>query len=238
MARSKSSDATSSPKEKKQGRLAQLWTIFRMTRKADPAVVWWMLLGFFGTLAVSAGVGVLIDRMIFVVMLGLPIAFLLALVIMARRAERAAYANIEGQVGATATALRNLRRGWTVEEQPVAIDPRTQDHVIRAIGRPGVVLVTEGPLPRVARLVDKERKRITRVLPNVPVHVIHAGSGEGQVPLRKLTAKITRMRPVLSKTQAAEVTKHLRALGGARPPIPKGIDPFRARPDRRALRGR
>ena len=176
--------------------------------------------------------------MIFVVMLGLPIAFLLALVIMARRAERAAYANIEGQVGATATALRNLRRGWTVEEQPVAIDPRTQDHVIRAIGRPGVVLVTEGPLPRVARLVDKERKRITRVLPNVPVHVIHAGSGEGQVPLRKLTAKITRMRPVLSKTQAAEVTKHLRALGGARPPIPKGIDPFRARPDRRALRGR
>ena len=57
MARSKSSDAASSPKEKKQGRLAQLWTIFRMTRKADPAVVWWMLLGFFGTLAVSAGSG-------------------------------------------------------------------------------------------------------------------------------------------------------------------------------------
>ncbi|MGO2739556.1 MAG: DUF4191 domain-containing protein, partial [Cellulosimicrobium funkei] len=34
------------------------------------------------------------------------------------------------------------------------------------------------------------------------------------------------------------VSKRLRALGVSRLPIPKGIDPTRARPDRKGLKGR
>jgi hypothetical protein len=36
----------------------------------------------------------------------------------------------------------------------------------------------------------------------------------------------------------ATVHKRLKALGGVRMPLPHGIDPSRARPDRRAMRGR
>jgi hypothetical protein len=169
----------------------------------------------------------------------LPLGFMLALIIMARRAERAAFAQVAGQPGGTSAALQNLRRGWSVEEAPVAIDPRSQDMVFRAVGRPGVVLVTEGPLPRVNRLADQQAKHVKRVLgEGVPVIVLHAGEGEGQVPLIKISRVLTRKRPELTKTQVSEVSKRLRALGGVKVPVPKGIDPNRARPDRRAMRGR
>ncbi len=68
--------------------------------------------------------------------------------------------------------------------------------------------------------------------------VINAGDGEGQVPLIKLSRALTRKRPALSKTQVSEVAKRLKALGGVKMPIPKGIDPTRTRPDRKAMRGR
>ena len=125
-----------------------------------------------------------------------------------------------------------------VAQQPVAINPRTQDMVFRAVGRPGVVLVAEGPLPRVRRLVEDERKRMARLLPNVEVHTFFAGDGEGQVPLRSLNRKVTRLRPKLTKQEAEQVGKRLRAMGAIKPPIPKGVDPMRARPDRKAARGR
>jgi len=136
-------------------------------------------------------------------------------------------------------AFQNLRRGWSVEQEPVAVDPRTRDVVFRTVGRPGVVLVAEGPAARATKLAETERKRVARVLgQNVPVTVLLCGDGEGQIPLRKLSGHMMRMRPAITKTEVSEVAKRLRALGGARPPIPKGIDPNRVRPDRRATRGR
>jgi hypothetical protein len=236
--RRKPTDDAKAATPRKQGRLAQLWAVFQMTRRSDPAVVWWMLLAFVGVVAVAFGVGLAIGQPVYLTVLGAPTGLMVALIIMARRAERAAYAQLAGRPGGSAAALQNLRRGWTVEEQPVAVDPRTQDVVFRAIGRPGVVLVTEGPVHRVSRMVEAERKRVTRVVPNVPVHVLHAGDEDGQVPLRKLSRTVTRLKPALTKTEVGQVTKRLRALGAAKMPIPKGIDPLRARPDRRATRGR
>jgi hypothetical protein len=224
---------------RKPGRVSQFVAVFKMTRKADPAVVWWMLGVFVLTLAVVVGLGMLVSgRWWIFLIIGLPLAFLMSLVIMARRAERAAFDQIADQPGAASAALKGLRRGWNIEQEPVAADPRTQDLIFRAVGRPGVVLVVEGPLPRSARLAEQERKRLSRVLPNVPVHVLHVGDGEGQVPLRKVASTMTRMKPALSKSEVSEVAKRLRALGGIRLPIPKGVDPLRARPDRRATRGR
>lgn len=240
MARSSADKATdSSTGPKKQGRIAQLRAVFTMTRQVDPAVVWWMLLTFVGTLVLALGIGALVGHPIYVMVLGIPLGFMLALIVMARRAERAAYSRFSGQPGAASMALQNLRRGWNVEPEPVAVDPRTQDLVFRAVGRPGVVLITEGPPNRSAKLAENERKRITRVLgANVPVTVLQCGDGEGQIPLRKLSGHIMRLKPTLTKTEVSEVSKRLRALGGLRPPLPKGIDPARVRPDRRATRGR
>lgn len=238
MARRRTAEDAATPK--KQGRLAQLRAVFAMTRRADPAVVWWMLLALFGSIAVAVGIGLLIDHPYYLGFIGFLIGTVIAMAIFARRAERAAYAQFAGTPGAASAALQGLRRGWNVEQQPIAVDPRTQDMVFRAVGRPGVVLVTDGKLPRVNRLAEQERKRLARILPNVPIHVVHAGEGEGQVPLRKVARSIMRMKPALTKGEVSEVAKRLRALpsGAARLPIPKGVDPLRARPDRKATKGR
>ena len=223
---------------KKPGRIAQLRTVFTMTRKGDPKAIWWMLGAAVGVIAVAFLLGLLLGHPVYMTVLGVPLGIMAALVIMARRAEKVAYGHIAGRPGASLAALQNLRRGWTVEQQPVAVDPRTQDLVFRALGRPGVVLITEGPLPRVNRLAEQERKRYTRVLPNVPVTILNSGDGEGQVELRRLSPTVMKLKPALTKAEVTEVSKRLRALGGAKPPIPKGIDPQRIRPDRRTTRGR
>jgi Domain of unknown function (DUF4191) len=224
---------------KKPGRLSTLRQIFSITRESDPLLPLWMLGAFVAVVLVVFLIGLPLGHPVYLAVLGVPLGVLLALLIMSRRAERFAYQRAAGQPGVTGQVMKNIRRGWFVEEEPVAIDPRTRDLVFRAVGRPGVALVTEGPVPRVNRLVDGERKRVTRVLgPNVPVLVFHVGDGEGQVPLRKINSKLMRSKPSLTKTEAGQVAARLKALGGARPPIPKGIDPTRMRPDRKGVRGR
>ena len=112
--------------------------------------------------------------------------------------------------------------------------------VFRAVGRPGVVLLAEGPAARATRLAEAERKKVTRVAPGVPVRVVRVGEGggEGVVSVRKVARTLTKMKPVLTKDEASAVNKRLKALGGIRPPVPQGVDPMRARVDRKAMRGR
>jgi F0F1-type ATP synthase assembly protein I len=228
------------PKEakvKKPSRLKQINEVFQMTRRHDPMVVWLMLLSFLGVVAVSFLVGYLLENWITGLIIGIPLGLLAATLILSRRAERAAFAQIENQPGASGAALGTLKRGWITEDQPVAVNPRTQDAVFRAIGRPGVVLVSEGPTPRVRPLVDAERKRLARILPNVTVHVIESGRGEGQVPLSQVAKKMNKLDKELTKLEVSAVAKRISSLGN-RLPIPKGIDPYKARPDRKAARGR
>ncbi|GEA89168.1 DUF4191 domain-containing protein [Cellulomonas cellasea] len=226
------------PKVKKTRWYHQVWQAYQMTRRNDPAVTWYVLGAFVGIIAVGLVIGLLTGHPYYALFVSLPFALLAAMFILARRAETAAYTQIEGQPGASRAALGTIRRGWTFAEEPVAVDPRTQDLVFRGVGRAGVVLVGEGPAPRVAKLLEAERKRTARVLSGVPITLIQAGNGEGQVPLRKLPRAVTRLKPTLTKQETGEVLKRLTALGAARLPLPKGIDPMRARPDRKGMRGR
>jgi hypothetical protein len=167
---------------------------------------------------------------------------------MNRRGNTAMYRALEGQPGAAGAALTGMgRRGWYVPQEPVAIDgargTRPADMVdaamvFRALGRPGIVLIGEGPTGRVTKLLKQEEKRVARVAPGVPVHLWVVGDGEDQVPVKKLAGRLTRMRPVLTKAETAVVNKRLKSLGGMKPPIPKGVDPTRARMDRKAMRGK
>ena len=224
-------------KVKKPSRLKQIREVFQMTRRHDPMVPWLMLLAFLGVVAVSLLVGFLLENWITGLIIGIPLGLLAATMILSRRAERAAFAQIENQPGASGAALGTLKRGWIVEEQPVAVNPRTQDAVFRAIGRCGVVLVSEGPSARVKPLLDAERKRLARILPNVTIHVLESGRGEGQVPLSQLAKKMNKLDKELTKVEVSAVSKRISSLG-SRLPIPKGIDPYKARPDRKAARGR
>lgn len=218
-------------KEKKPSRLKQIREVFNMTRRHDPMVPWLMLLAFLGVVAVSLVVGLLLNNWITGLIIGIPLGFLAATFILSRRAEGAAFAQIENQPGASGAALSTLKRGWITEEQPVAVNPRTQDAVFRAVGRPGVVLVAEGPTHRVRPLIEGERKKLARILPNVTIHVIETGRGEGQVPISQVAKKMNKLNNELTKTEVSAVSKRISSLG-TRLPIPKGVDPYKARPQR------
>jgi hypothetical protein len=238
MARDNSPAAAPTGKVKKTRWYHQVWQAYQMTRKNDPAVTWIVLAVFFGIIALGLVIGLVIGHWLYVLLLSIPFAALGAMFILARRAETAAYTQIEGQPGAAFAALGTIRRGWTFAQEPVAVDPRTQDMVFRGVGRPGVVLVGEGPASRIGKLLESERKRTARVISGAPITLIQVGDGDGQVPLRKLPRAVQKLRPKLSKQEVAEVSKRLTALGGIKLPVPKGVDPMRARPDRKGMRGR
>jgi hypothetical protein len=244
MARNKDGDASSAPQEKKQGRLSQIRDVYRVSKQADPLIGWFMLLSFLVVFGVLLVVGFLVKLPWIFGIFGVLFGILAATIIMSRRAERAAYSQIEGQAGAAGAALTSIRRGWYTDREPVAADvARPGDissaaMVYRALGRPGVVLVGEGPTARVQKLLATEKKRVERVAPGVPVTTMRVGSGENEVPLPKLASKVQRLKPQITKDEMALVNKRLKALGGLRAPLPPGVDPMRARMDRKALRGK
>ncbi|KRC89815.1 hypothetical protein ASE25_09765 [Terrabacter sp. Root85] len=244
MARNKDGDASSAPQEKKQGRLSQIRDVYRVSKQADPLIGWFMLLSFLVVFGVLLVVGFLVKLPWIFGIFGVLFGVLAATIIMSRRAERAAYSQIEGQAGAAGAALTSIRRGWYTDREPVAADvARPGDinsaaMVYRALGRPGVVLVGEGPTSRVQKLLATEKKRVERVAPGVPVTTMRVGSGENEVPLPKLASKVQRLKPQITKDEMALVNKRLKALGGLRAPLPPGVDPMRARMDRKALRGK
>ncbi|HYN28671.1 MAG TPA: DUF4191 domain-containing protein [Dermatophilaceae bacterium] len=238
-----SKDAT-----KKPGRIAEIRQGYAAIRSIDKRIGWWMLLTAVVTFGVIVGIGFLLGYPIYAAILALPTALLAATLVMNRRGNKAMYGVLEGQTGATGAAIQGLgRRGWYTSQEPVAIDgvrgTKATDlagaaMVFRALGRPGVVLLGEGPSGRVNKLLKAEEKKVARVAPGVPVHLWVVGDGKDQVPVRKLSGKLTRMRPVLTKAETAVVHKRLRSLGGLRPGVPAGMDPTRARVDRKAMRGR
>jgi hypothetical protein len=242
----KESAKSNAPKTKTK-RFAQIRQVFTAARGVDPMIGWWMALASIGTLVVMVVIGLLVKHWVYFLVLGVPTATLAASTVLSVRAKRAAYKSIEGQPGASGAALSSLRKGWFFEQQPVAAeatragDMSSAAMVFRATGRPGVVLVVEGPAARATKLGEAERKKVSRIAgPNVPVTVIRVGEGGGEdeVSVRKLAGKIQRMKAVLTKEEVSAVNKRLKALGGLRPPLPAGVDPNRVRMDRKAMRGR
>ena len=230
---------TTAPKAPKEpGRLKQMYQVFQMTRRYDKLAIWYLLLAFL--LPVLAGIilaivlgGDSILAVVLYVIAGVLGGVLLFLIVLGRRAEKAAYSQIEGQPGAVGAVLKSsLRRGWTASEMPVSVSPKTQDAVYRAVGRGGVALIGEGPRSRTQRMLEDERKSIVRILPNVPVSFIYVGPDAASVPLYKLPTKLRQLKPVLRKPEILAVSNRLNSLGKNGLPIPKGIDPMRVRSQR------
>lgn len=216
------------------GRMKQMWQVFQMTRKNDPASQWWII----GALVIGAVVGVLLAfffgggnllAIILWVVLGLLSGILVAMILLGRRAERAAYNQIEGQPGAVGAVLKSgLRGGWLGSEMPVVVNGKTQDAIFRAIGRAGVVLISEGPRSRTLKMLADEQRKIERVLPNVPIHHITVGREDDSVPLAKLAANLRQRKNILTKAEVTVISKRLNSLSNSLP-IPKGVDPMKAR---------
>lgn len=229
--------AAAGEKKPRFARLRQIWQVFTVTKKTDTNLPWILLAIFLGVLAIAVVVGILTDQIVYFVVLGVPVGFLIALIVFTRRAEKNMYAQMEGMTGSSYQALSSIKRGWSVEEEPAAMDGRTKDMVFRAIGRPGIVLVGEGPQPRIRRLLDGEQRKVSRVASGVPIHTIIVGKNEGEVPLRRLVREMNKLKKQLTKNELNEVSRRVRTLKGIRSGIPKGVDPMRARPNRKAMKG-
>lgn len=211
--------------------LAQNWRMTQGVYRALPLEV--------GGIAVAAGVVVAIPLGLWLnwltaVLLALPLAVLAATFWFSRRAMSAAYSQIEGQPGAAAAVIQSLRGGNWVVTPAVAVS-KNQDMVSRVVGKPGVILVSEGPSSRVVHLLANERKRTARWLPEVPIYEIQVGQEEDQVRLPKLQKALNKLPRNLRGGEVTEVRRRLDALGGAASsmPIPKGPMPTSARQVRR-----
>jgi hypothetical protein len=219
--------SNTAPAPAPQGRLAQIRETYRLTRRADPRIPW-ILLGLFALVfGVFLAIGFLTHAPWFWGIIGFPFAVLAVTYVFGRRAEKAAYASVEGQVGAAASVLSALRKGWYVT--PAVAMTKNQDFVHRVVGRCGVALVSEAPPSRAGALLATERKRHARFLGDTPIYEIQAGNGEGQVPLRKLQAAVMKLPRNLKPAEISAVRKRLDALTSTPLPIPKGPLPKGAR---------
>lgn len=232
--------ARSTAPEKRPGFFSQLRSLYTFTQKAFPwlpfMLIGMVLLG----IAVGVGVGFLIPPIaVWSIILwgvtGLMAGVLAGLMIMTRLSTRAMYKQIDGMPGASGHILStSLGRSWQSSDMPVAVNPKTQDAVYRAIGRGGVVIVAEGARGRLTRLVNDERSKVQRVASGVPVTVLYVGHGEGDVPISKLASTIKSLPKKVDRATMAAVIKRVDSVsqGLASMPIPKGIDPTKVRAPR------
>ncbi|MFX4294075.1 DUF4191 domain-containing protein [Streptomyces bohaiensis] len=207
------------------GRLRQIGLTYKMTRRSDRWIGWVIGGVFLGTFGVVLAIGFLIGHPVYLGILGFLVALLATAIIFGRRAERAAYGQMEGQPGAAAAVLENIKRGFVIT--PAVAINRSQDVVHRAVGKCGIVLVAEGNPNRVKGLLAAEKRKMARVVTDVPVHDIMVGREEGQVPLGKLRSKLMKLPRVLPGARITEINDRLRAMGDLMKnmPVPKGPMP-------------
>jgi hypothetical protein len=211
--------------------LAQNWSMTQKVYRLLPLEVGGLFVGVF--LLVFLPVSLWLNWLTALI-LALPLALLAATFWFSRRAMKAAYTQIDGQPGAAAAVIQSLRGGNWLVTPAVAVN-KNQDIVNRVVGKPGVILVSEGPSSRVVPMLANERKRTARWLPEIPIYEIQVGNDEGQVPLMKLQNALGKLPRNLRGGEITEIRRRLDALGNAATsmPIPKGPMPTSARQVRR-----
>ena len=198
---------------------------YKVTKQVKPWISVALIGVFLASWSIGIGIGFLLNEVIYWGFVFLPLALLLTLFFFTRQAGTAAYASIEGQIGAGASVLMAIRKGWTTT--PAVAVTKNQDMVHRSVGRAGIVLTGEGT-NAVRQMMADERKKAERFAPGVPITEIVVGNEDGRVPIRKLQKQMKRLPKKLTAHQMREVRARLKAVGGMSMPIPKGPMPTRA----------
>jgi hypothetical protein len=101
---------------------------------------------------------------------------------------------------------------------------KNSDIVSRVVGRPGVVLVGEGPAQRISHLLANERKKTARWLPEVPIYEIQVGTDADQLSVAKVQRELNRLPRALRPAEVNDVRRRLDAFSkkDSPVPIPKG----------------
>ncbi len=198
---------------------------YKVTKEVKPWIPFALLAVFLVTWLIGIIIGSLAHHPLYFAIIFLPLAFLMTLLLFTRQAGTAAYSSIEGQIGAGASVLMAIRKGWTTT--PAVAVSRNQDMIHRSVGRAGIVLTGEGT-QSVNTMLNEERKKTERFAPGVPITLVVVGDHNGQVSLRKLQKHLQKMPKKLTPQQMREVRARLKAVGGLSMPIPKGPMPTRA----------
>jgi hypothetical protein len=206
----------------KSPRFKEFRDAYAITKSVKPWIGFALIGIVLGGFAIAEIIGFATGHPIYAGILGLLSSAVIALVIFTRIAGSAAYASIEGQIGAGASVLMAIRKGWTTT--PAVAVNRNQDMVHRSVGRAGIVLTGEGG-SAVRQMIQDERKKSERFAPGAPITEIIVGDQPGQVPLKKLQKHVTKLPKKLSAHQMRELRMRLKAVGGMSLPIPKGPMP-------------
>jgi hypothetical protein len=225
-------------------RRKQMAATYRMAKKTYR----WLPFLLLGTFLVAGGLGFVlfywvlpgggVIGLVISIVGGFMLGLLAMMLLFGRRAQSAAYAQMEGTPGAGARALSTLRRGWKTDE--VVAFTKQQDMVHRVVGPPGIVLVGEGNPHRLKTLMATEERRHARVASEVPIYQVVVGNDEGQVPIRKLVRHVTKLGRNVKGAELTDVLSRLKAIDANRSnlPIPKGPMPTSMKGMRGQMRGR
>ncbi|MDV6014587.1 DUF4191 domain-containing protein [Haloechinothrix sp. LS1_15] len=215
-------------KQARKQKRSQIFQAFKMQRKEDKALIPWMLGVFLVLGGTIYGLGHLTGIPWLMLPLGIVTGAMGAMIVFGRRVQRTVYSKAEGQPGAAAWALDNLRGKWRVTHTVAAT---TQlDAVHRVLGGPGVILVAEGAPHRVKGLLSQEKKRVARLVGEVPIYEFVVGNDEDQVPLRKLQRRMMKLPRNLRGKEVDALEAKLAALGTSRgAAAPKGPQPNTAK---------
>jgi hypothetical protein len=196
-----------------------------LIRKSNPRALPIIFGSGIGVMALVIVVGLLTGLAPLLIPFGVLLGVLVIMILFGRFAQSAQYSAIEGQPGAAAAVLENMRGNWTVT--PAIAANRNMDVVHRVVGRPGVILVGEGSPNRLASLLAAEKKRVARVAYEVPITEFQVGNGEGQIPISKLQRKIMRLPRQLKPAAVSDINHRLKALQPSlqapKGPIPRNV---------------
>ena len=215
---------------KKQSQLSVVKDAYKLVKKVSPLAVVWCLLIFVLVLTFGIIIGNNLGHPIYAGFITLPVAFLAAFFLFTRYANTAAFASIQGQLGAGASVLMSIKRGFVTT--PAVNVNRDQDMVHRVSGKAGIVLVGEGGFG-VKSLMQDEKRKMERFLSGVPVTEVIVGENSGQVSIKKLHKHLKKLPKKLNTAQLREVRARLRSVGGLNLPMPKGPMPTNVRMPRR-----
>ena len=210
--------------EAKALKFKEIRDAYKITKATKPWIGAAMAGIFLAAWSIGIAIGFTIGHPIYLAFVSAPFAALLSFFVFTRQAGSAAYASIEGQVGAGASVLMSIRKGWSTT--PAVAVSRNQDMVHRSVGRAGIVLTAEGS-NAVRQMLTDEKRKTERYAPGVPIYEIIVGENEGQVALRKLQKQLKKYPKKLTPNQMREVRARLKAVGGMAMPIPKGPMPTR-----------
>ncbi|WP_426506658.1 DUF4191 domain-containing protein [Dactylosporangium sp. McL0621] len=218
-------------------RLKQIGMVFSFTAKRDKAFVPLVVTVVLVPL-IAVGVAIALGVSWIWAPLGVLLALLGTVIVLNLRSQKAMMKEAEGQPGAAASIIENMRGDWRVSP---AIASTTQfDMVHLVIGRPGVILIGEGNPGRVKGLIGQERRRLVKVIGNAELRDYMVGNEEGQIPLAKLRNLLVRLPRTITAKDVNALDKRLTALS-ARPQMPRGALPKNMKPPKgqfKAMRGR